>query len=327
MAEMEKTEFVFPDEMDTEIEVEKPSSQEETKPLKKAEEEKEIAIEVVDDRPAEDRNRKPSKAPDEVTEEELENYSEKVRKRLQHFSKGYHDQRRAAEAAQRERDEAVALAQQMLEENNKLKGTVSKNHEAMLEQAKRMVNTELEEAKRRFKIAHESGDSDAVVAAQEQMTAAKLKAERVNNFKLPALQPEENTVKPQTFAQPPVADARAAEWQKQNPWFGPNDEMTGFALGLHQRLVKAGVNPQSDEYYEKINSRLRQVFPDQFEDTSEEVSEAPRKKPSVVAPATRSTAPKRVVLTKTQVALAKRLNLPLEVYAKQVAKEMRNQNG
>lgn len=291
-------------------------------------EEDDIDIEVVDDTPKKDRGRKPSTPPDELTDEELENYSEKVKKRLQHFSKGYHDQRRAAEAAAREKAELEALAARLVEENKKLKGTVGQNQQAMLEQAKKMAERELEEAKAQFKTAYDAGESDAVVAAQEALTAAKLKADRVNNLKLPSLQEEETEVQTQTTA--PVVDERAVKWQQDNSWFGSDDEMTSFALGLHQKLVKQGINPRSDEYYEKINSRMRQVFPDAFDDVEEEdepEETKPRRKTNVVAPATRSTAPKKIVLTQTQVALAKRLGVPLEEYAKQVAMEMRKQNG
>ena len=294
---------------------------------KKKDDDDDIDIEVVDDTPKKDRGRKPSTPPEELTDEELENYSEKVKKRLQHFSKGYHDQRRAAEQAAREKAELEAMAARLVEENKKLKGTVGQNQQAMLEQAKKMAERELEEAKAKFKQAYDAGESDAVVAAQEELTTAKLKSERVNNLKLPALQESESEVQTQTTA--PAVDDRAVEWQKANTWFGPDDEMTSFALGLHQKLVKQGINPRSDEYYEKIDARMRQVFPDAFDDVEEDEPEEtkPRRKTNVVAPATRSTAPKKIVLTQTQVALAKRLGVPLEEYAKQVAMEMRKQNG
>ena len=287
-----------------------------------------IAIEVVDDTPKKDRGKKPSAPPEDVTDEELEGYSEKVRKRLQHFSKGYHDERRKAEQAAREKAELEAMASRLVEENKKLKGTVGQNQQAMLEQAKKMAERELEEAKAKFKAAYNAGEGEAVANAQEALTAAKMKAERVNNIKLPTLQEPENDVQTQQPA-PVTVDDRAVEWQKANSWFGQDDEMTSFALGLHQKLVKAGVNPRSDEYYEKINSRMRQVFPDSFDDAVEDEPEEakPRRKTNVVAPATRSTAPKKIVLTQTQVALAKRLGVPLEEYAKQVAMELRKQNG
>lgn len=285
-----------------------------------------IDIEVVDDTPKKDRGRKASAPPDDLTDEELENYSEKVKKRLQHFSKGYHDQRRAAEQAAREKAELEAMTARLIEENKKLKGNLGENQKVLLEQAKKVAAQELEEAKAKFKQAYDAGESDAVVAAQEQLTAAKLKADKVDNLKLPTLQESETPVQSETYA--PTVDNRAVEWQKANTWFGQDDEMTSFALGLHQKLVKQGIDPRSDDYYEKINSRMRQVFPDQFEsEESEPEEEKPRRRTNVVAPATRSTAPKKIVLTQTQVALAKRLGVPLEEYAKQVAIELRKQNG
>jgi len=281
-----------------------------------------LEIEVVDDTPKADRNRKPSEPPEDVTDEELEKYSEQVQKRIKHFTKGYHDERRAKEEALRERQELERVTQQLMEENKKLKGNVNKNQTALLEQAKKNAAIETEAAKRSYKEAYESGDSEAVLEAQEKLTSAKLKSDRLANFKLPALQEEETPVQPEPEPAPAVqVDNRAADWQKNNSWFGSDDEMTSLALGLHNKLVKQGVSPQSDEYYETIDSRMRQVFPDNFEDAE------PKRKTQVVAPATRSTAPKKVTLTKTQVQLAKRLGLTPQQYAKQVALDMRKQNG
>jgi len=284
----------------------------------------ELEIEVVDDTPKADRGRKASEPPTDVTDEELEDYSDKVRKRIQHFSKGYHDERRAKEEALRERQELERITQTLMEENKKLKGNVNKNQTALLEQAKKNAAIETEGAKRAYKDAYESGDADAVLEAQEKLTNAKIKSERLANFKLPALQETETPVQTQVEQLAPVVqvDKRAADWQKVNSWFGSDDEMTSLALGLHNKLVKQGVSPQSDEYYETIDSRMRQVFPDNFED-----AEPKRKKAQVVAPATRSTAPKKVTLTRTQVHIAKRLGLTPEQYAKQVAIDMRKQNG
>jgi hypothetical protein len=329
---MQKVEFDFPDpdKEEFKLEIEGRESEKvevavtEDKPAKQKAEAAEVEIEVVDDTPKKDRNRKPSDPPEDVTDEELEDYSEKVRKRLQHFSKGYHDERRAKETAFREKEEALRIAQQLVEENNKLKGTVGKNQEVLLDQAKRATNAELEQAKSRYKQAYESGDSDAVLEAQDALTSARIKADRLNNFKLPPVQQPEKVVQQQQITQAPSADDKAVSWQQNNSWFGSDDEMTSFALGLHQKLVKQGVDPRSDEYYEKINSRMRQVFPEEFSfDEPEQVEEKPRKKANVVAPATRSTAPKKIVLTQTQVAIAKRLGVPLELYAQKVAEEMR----
>lgn len=313
MAEYKGEEFQFPDEKEAE-----------TKAEAKAEE-KEFEIEVVDDTPEEDKGRTPMKEPPaEVTDEELEQYSDSVKKRIQHFTKGYHDERRAKEAALREREEALKLAQSLIEENKKLQGSLGQGQQALLEQAKKVVASELDEAKRKLKEAHEAFDTDAIVEAQEALAAAKIKAERVNNFKPPALQPKETEVQPasrsaEPVQQAPQIDSKASAWHQANPWFGKDREMTNLALAVHENLVESGVKTTSDEYYERINARVRQVFPDAFP------SEKPAKK-SVVAPATRSTAPKKIVLTQTQVTLAKRLGVPLEVYARQVAEEMRKQN-
>lgn len=298
------------------------------KPEKAQKAESDLDIEVVDDRSEEDRGRQKSKAPMELTDDEMEQYSERVKKRLQHFSKGFHDQRRAAEAAERERQEALRYAQQLVEENKKLKGTVNKNQEILLEQAKKQVEQELTSAKNKYKRAYEAGDSKALVEAQEALTNATLKADRVKNITLPPLQEEESDVQPAYNTPEPSVDSRATAWQAKNKWFGEDDEMTSFALGLHQKLVKQGVNPQSDEYYEKINSRMRQLFPEQFTDESNDLeTEEPRRKANVVAPATRSVAPKKITLTRTQVALAKKLGVSLTDYAQQVALELRKQNG
>ena len=243
---------------------------------------------------------------------------------MSHLTKGYHDERRAKETAFREKEEAIRYAQQILEENKNLKGTVGKNQEVLLEQAKRVTAGEVEQAKAKYKLAYESGDSDAVVAAQDDLTAAKIKADRINNFRLPTVQaPETEVQRQQTAPVQPQVDEKAVNWQQNNSWFGSDDEMTSFALGLHQKLVKQGLDPRSDEYYEKINSRMRQVFPDEFDANDEVEVEKPRQRSNVVAPATRSTAPKKIVLTPTSVALAKRLGVPLEEYAKQVALGMR----
>lgn len=296
-------------------------------PKKQAKSDAEVEIEVVDDRAEDDKNRREMRdKPMDITDQELESYSEKVRKRLQHFSKGYHEQRRTAEQAAKEREEALRYAQQIAEENKKLKDTVSKNQEILLEQAKKQADADLLVAKSKFKRAYDAGDSKALADAQEEVAKATLKVERVNDFKLPTLQDTENNVQQQITAPTPSVDPRAAEWQSQNKWFGEDDEMTSFALGLHQKLVKQGVNPRSDDYYDTINRRMRQVFPEAFTREVDEDDDRP-KRTNVVAPATRSVAPKKITLTRTQVALAKRLGVPLEEYAKQVAIELRKQNG
>jgi hypothetical protein len=307
MADIEKTEFKFPDE-NNEVEPGAVNASDE------------VEIEVVDDTPDADKGRKPMKeAPAEVTDDELEQYSEGVKKRIQHFSKGYHEERRAKETALREREEAIKLAQSVIAENKKLQGSLGEGQAALLEQAKKVVSNEVDEAKRQYKTAYEAGDADAIVAAQEALTTAKIRSDRVNNFK-PPVQEQENEVQPAyqpvTASAEPRVDNKAKAWQEANSWFGNDEEMTAVALTVHKKLVDNGVDPTSDEYYEKINSRVHQLFPDAFP------QEKP-KKPQVVASATRSTAPRKIVLTQTQVSIAKRLGVPLELYAKQVAEQMR----
>ena len=331
----QKVEFEFPELEDNKLEIEDSGAVEVDISGKKTKEDfaeaaaesnddsREVEVEVVDDTPKADRNRKASEPPEDVTDDELEDYSDKVRKRIQHFSKGYHDERRAKEEAHRQSQELERVTQQLMEENKKLKGNVNKNQAALLDQAKKNASIESDNAKRAYKEAYESGDSDAVLDAQDKLTNAKLKSERLANFKLPPLQETETPVPEEVEQTAPVqVDTRAADWQKANSWFGPDDEMTSLALGLHNKLVKQGVSPQSDEYYESIDTRMRQVFPDNFED-----AEPKRKKTQVVAPATRSTAPRKVTLTRTQVQIAKRLGLTPEQYAKQVAIDMRKANG
>jgi len=314
---MATEEFKFPDEVE--------SKRAEEKVDFEVEGEGTPEIEVVDDTPAEDRGRKPMvEPPKEFAEDELTKYDEGVQKRIKHFTKGYHEERRAKETAEREREEAFKLAQAVLEENKKLKGSVNQNQTALLEQAKRVVSNEVEAAKRMYKEAYESGDSDRLVEAQEALTTAKIRADKVNNFKPTPLQEEETPVQ---IAQQPTraapVDEKLLAWQDQNQWFGSNKRMTAYALGLHEDLVGEGIPSGSDEYYRRINADIRERFPDQV-GAGESVDAKPqRTKSNVVAPATRSTAPKKIVLTQTQVNLAKRLGVPLELYARKVAEEMR----
>tara|TARA_R100001377_G_scaffold71068_1_gene46597 strand:+ start:269 stop:1270 length:1002 start_codon:yes stop_codon:yes gene_type:complete len=330
----EKVEYNFPNPDDEEessvVEVESSNAVEVNTSGKKSveAESSEFEVEIVDDTPKADRGRKTSEPPEEVTDEELEDYSDKVRNRIKHFSKGYHDERRAKETALREREELERYAQQLVEENKGLKNSQSKNQTVLLDQAKRSAISELDSAKREYKEAYEAGDSDAVVEAQDKLTTAKIKTDRLNNIQLPPLQEENIPVEQVNIEQtaPVPVDLKANEWAEANPWFGSDDEMTSYVLGLHNKLVKTGVDPQSDEYYETINARMLKMFPEEFGDIEE--VEAPKRQANVVTPATRSTSPKKIVLTKTQVSLAKRLGVPIEDYAKQVAIEMRkNANG
>ena len=317
MADMEKVEFEFPDEKT------------EAEGKVNAEVESKDEIEIVDDTPPEDRGRTPmAEPPKEFAEDELAKYDASVQQRIKHFTKGYHEERRAKEAALREREEALRIAQTIVEENKKLKGSLGQNQAAVLDSYKKLAANELEKAKAKYKEAYESGDSEAITEAQAGLTTAAMRAERVNNIKAPPLQEEKTEVQRREEARiepvsAPVTDYKAQEWQQKNQWFGKDEEMTSFALGLHTKLINSGIDPKSDEYYERLNGRLRQVFPESFESEKTVDASTPRPAKSNVAPATRSTAPKKIVLTQTQVNLAKRLGVPLELYARKVAEEMR----
>jgi hypothetical protein len=328
MAEYEKDNFKFPDEN---IVVKGKGEEEEKLEIVIEGEEAPVKVEVKDDTPEKDRNRKPmTEAPEEVTEEELMKYKDvKLRDRLAHLNKGYHEERRAKERAEREREEALSIAQRILQENEQLKGSVNTNHKMLLEQAKTVATKEVEEAKQKYKDAYESGVADAVVDAQEALTSARLKLERINNFRPRPLQTAETSVQTAPTPQNPASgapnrDEKAETWRDRNRWFNKDREMTGFALAVHERLVEEeGIDPRSDTYYERIDARMREKFPENFRDGNGG-NEKPRRS-SVVAPATRSTAPKKIVLTPSAVSIAKRLGIPLELYAKKVAEGMRNE--
>jgi hypothetical protein len=320
MADIEKTEFEFPDE----------AEDKKSKVGGRVVEPEADAVEIVDDTPMADRNRKPmTEAPKDVTDEELAKYSDQsLKTRLAHLGRGYHEERRAKESALREREEAIRAAQAIAEENKKLKGSLSQGQSALIEQAKKVVTNELDAAKRKYKEAYEAGDSDALLAAQEDLTTSRIKFDKLANFK-PATVEE----KPQQTAQAPAYEApqeidpRVVDWKDNNPWFGSNRKMTAYAIAVHEDLVQnEGVSPSSAEYFKRLDAEIRDRFADQFESSKSDDAPSHRPKASnVVAPATRSTAPRKIVLTKSQVEIAKRLNVPLELYARKVAEQMRNQ--
>lgn len=296
-----------------------------------------IEIEIVDDTPPEDKGRKPMKtAPKEV--DEIDEVNGKVQKRLDELKRAWHDERRAKDKAAREQAEALAYAKKLLEENKTLKVQLSKGERVLVEQGQGKAESDLKAAKRFLQEAQESGDSEKVADAiaeisrisreQENWKAYQPRYREEDINKESALQDQNLGVSyPQTAQAAPPPDEKAVNWYNRNSWFGVDEEMTAIAYAQHEKLVKSGVSPQSDEYYEKIDSRLRQVFPDRFESDGDEDFAADkepakvekRQQTTVVSPATRSTPSKKVTLTKSQVAIARRLGVPLEVYAKQVA--------
>jgi len=317
--------FKFPDEID------------------KSEEDKEnkFEVEIEDDTPPEDRGRKPMAAPvEEVTDEELESYDEKVQKRIKRFTKGYHDERRAKEEALREREAAEEFARQVYEENKRLQAQLSEGGKILAEQSKTSAQRALDIAKDNYRKAYESADTEAIIAAQEAIARATVEVEKVKNLKTVTVKTNEVDVPvPQTNqAQPkPKLQPETEKWLKRNnDWFMKDDEMTSLAMGLDKKLAKEYGQSYigTPEYFDTIDKTMRKRFPEYFQ--SDEDDEPPlrrRAEPdeddnprrattrpaNVVAPATRSTPPGRIKLKTSQANIAKRLGVPLELYAKQVA--------
>lgn len=318
-------EFKFPDELE-----------QEAKATKEAEDvanaaEPESEIEIVDDTPPEDRGRTPAEPPEEVKEDELAAYDKGVQARIKKFTRGYHDERRAKESALREREEAIRAAKFLADENKRLQQQLEEGSKVLIERTKGGAEAQLQNAKRAFKEAYEAGDVEAMTTAQQEISRATYDMERASQLK--PLQVQETEVQiPEYDVQAPQQqlDSRTAEWLDENPWYGDDDEMSAAALGLHTKLEKEFGKQfiGSEDYYKRIDATMRKRFPEYFgsevQDKSEE-EEKPqtRAKPAsnVVAPATRSTAPSKIKLTKSQVAIAKKLGVPLELYAKKVAEQ------
>lgn len=320
-------EFEFPDEIE--------AKQATAAVEKDSESDDEFEIEIENDTPPQDRNRK-AVAPEVVEaleEENLEKFNNDQNAALKEAKKVWHQERREKEAAIREQQEAIKLAQKMLEENKKLKERLSNGETVYVDAVKQSAERDLEMAKIAFKAAYEAGDPDAMLEAQDRMTNAKIKVDKAENYQ-PQFQKasqEEEIVVQSKNTQVNVPDPKAVAWQKQNDWFGADEEMTSLALGLHEKLVRSGVPAGSDEYYKRIDNTMRKRFPENFDGEQEVDAEEPAKvnKPkasTVVAPATRSTSPKKIRISKTQVALAKKLGLTPEQYARELTK-LEAQNG
>ena len=330
MAQTEfKDDFKFPHEVDEEAK---------GKPVDTEEDDGGFEVEIENDTPRRDRGRKPDETPPEdPTEDELSEYDEKVQLRLKKFTRGYHDERRAKEEALREREAAEKLAKQLWDQNRQLQQQVSLGSKAYIEQSKSSAEMEFENAKKKYKEAYESGDSDAVVEAQAEVSRATLNLDKVQNMR--PLQVEENDVQiQQRSTNQPNVSQRDQRWMQKNTWFGTDPEMTASALGLHQKLAKEhGANfVGSDEYYKRVDATMRRRFPEYYDDAQSYEDDTPSKKVSepayedepprratkpanVVAPASRSTPPNRIRLKASEAAIARRLGVPLEEYAKQVA--------
>ena len=294
----------------------------------------ELFIEEEDDTPPEDRGKEP--LPDDIVKQvegdTLEGYSERVKQRMAQLKKMHHDERREKEKAERERQEAVTYAQKVTDQNKRLQTTLSTGEEDYIKTLVSASETELKIAKRDYKEAYDSGDTEKIVEAQGAMNSAQMKLAQASGLKpqyTTSQTPENSVESNQQQVRPQVAkpDAKAQAWQDTNTWFGKDEEMTSLALGVHEKLVRSGLSPTSDEYYRRIDETMQKRFPENFGDTSLEPDRPAQRKPSnVVAPATRSTAPKKVRLSKTQVAFAKKLKLTPEQYAREMIK-LENANG
>ena len=313
----------------------------------KEESAEELQVEVIDDRPKEDRRPPKVKTKTNEVEEEIDGISDKVQKRIDKIKYDYHEERRAKEASDKLRDEAVGYAKKIQDENKRLSALINKGEEALLGQISAKASAELEQGKSEFKEAYEAGDTDKMLAANEKILSAQVDAksanEKLNYYQQQTearqqqLQQQNNVAQqPQPVQQHTPPDPKAVEWLQKNTWFGNKEhkDMTGYAYGLHETLIQnEGIYPTSDQYYQEVDKRMRGKFPEFFGEEeipvgNEEVVETViSKKPSaVVAPATRNNGalPRKVQLTGTQVALARRLGLTPEQYAKQVAKEVQN---
>ena len=317
-------EFKFPDEKEAE-----PANEVEV-----LSEGGDVEIELVDDTPERDRGRKPlDKEVADPTDDEIESYSDKVQARIKELTHARHDERRRKEELERQTQEMERLLQYMSEENKKLKQTVNYGQEVYIGTAKREAEAQLEAAKRMYKDAHESFDTDAIIAAQEALTEAKMRLEQIRNYRPAPLQEENNEIQlPQPQPQQVQPDERSLRWQARNQWYGSPgfEEYTSYALGLHHKLVTAGVDPRTDEYFAQIDERMTATFPELFgqqrEQPSQKSSDSSKKPAAVVAPASRSSGTKKIQLTPRQLTLAKKYGLTPQQYAAEVAK-LEAQNG
>jgi hypothetical protein len=305
MAQLELNKFNFPDE----------------------EVEEEIEIEIVDDVPEEDRKNAtpmPKNIVDEIDNDDLEAFTGQAKERLLQMKKIMHDERRAKEEALREQQEAIRVAQQLVNENKNLKGRLSTGEQTLVNNYKENVIRELDDAKREYKDAYDSGDSDRLSEAQEKLIDVKMKSQQIEQYKPEfaedTLQYEETNV--QMPQQPQRLEPTTQAWLDKNSWYGTDDDMSYLAMGIHRRLEREGVALGSAHYFNVIDKEIRQRFPEKFDEESSETEiKTSAKKPSnVVAPATRSTSPKRVKLTPTQLGLAKKFNLTPEQYARELTK-------
>jgi hypothetical protein len=282
----------------------------------------EIEIEIVDDTPEKDRGRKPlDKEVADPSDDELSEYSTKVQSRIKDLTHARHDERRRADALQRENEELQRVAKTALAERESMRGQYVKGAEILSNQTKALTDKAVQEAKAKLKAAHEAFDTDAIVEAQSELNEAQMRRNQAENLRVAPSQSQETVVESQQQAKPtaPKLDDKTQQWLSRNKWFGEggDEAMTGYALGLHNQMVKKYGEgyTRTDEYYSQIDAAMRQTFPSEFK-----AQPKTGRQNTVVAPATRVTAPRKVTLTPTQVALAKRFGLTPQQYAAELVK-------
>jgi len=288
-------------------------------------------VEIVDDVAPEDKPRRPDNPDLELPEgDEVSQYSEGVQKRFNKLTFEAKEQKRQREEALRVQEEAIRYAETMRAENERLKKDLDTGEVTLIDQAKARNLSQLEKAEAEMKSAHEIGDSDALIAAQKKLNSIQIEQEKINSYRPQKRVQEKVAPQPQYTQQtatPQKPDERGLKWAENNTWFGEHSpdydsEMTGYAYGLHERLVKSGVDPRSKAYYEEIDTNVRRVFPDKFDDGHIEVTPTRQSGSVVAAPSRTTKKPRTVKLSPSQASLAKRLGLTNEQYAAQVMKDM-----
>jgi hypothetical protein len=285
-------------------------------------------FEIIDDTPEKDRGRQPlNREVKDPDDDELATYSAGVKSRISELTHARHDERRNRETAERERDEAVRAAQALLQQNRQLAQRTTNGETHLIAASKAAAEAAVEAARGKLRAAKEAFDTDAEMAANEELLEAKMRMRDVERFKpTPVQKPEDVVQLAPIQAQSDPVDQKTLRWQAKNQWFGTdgNEEMTSFALGLHQKLVKAGVDPRSDDYFQKVDGRLHEVFPDFFGEQREppdDRSQQRTQRTSPVASSSRSASGvTKVRLTQSQLSLAKKFGLTPQQYAQEVAK-------
>ena len=295
------------DEKATEINLDEQQPKEEA-----AKEEEKVEVEQV-----EAKEEKPVEEKTEEKKDELKEYSDGVQKRIAKLT-------RKMREAERQREEAIAFAESAKRDKETMEGRLSKLDKNYVSEFESRVKTNLAAAKLALKNAIESQNVEAQVAAQEQIANLTVDAARLSSMKNreePKKEKEVNITPQRSNTQPAATDPRAEEWAAKNSWFGNDSAMTYTAFDIHKKLVEEeGFDPKTDEYYTEVDKRIRLEFPHKFDKVAETTTE--RAKPAQnVASAKRSASTgrkKTVRLTPSQVAIAKRLGVPLEAYAKQL---------